>query len=61
MIVTRYGDIIKGFKFVCKHCNAEWYANKQEVKITPPFMEYAVYMNCPCCGQTTYTNEGELK
>jgi len=54
VVITRYGDIIKGFKFTCKYCNAEWYANREEVKFTPPFMKYAVYMNCPCCGETTY-------
>ena len=52
ILIKTMGDIIsKEFHFQCKHCHAEWYADRTDVKITPPFVEYAVYMKCPCCGE----------
>ena len=60
MVLTRYGDIIKGYKFTCKRCSAEWYANKREVeKITPSFIKYDIYMNCPCCDERVYSKAVE--
>ena len=59
MIITKIGEITKEFKFICGNCNSEWYADRKEVKFTPPFMEFEAYMKCPCCGYTTYSKESE--
>lgn len=51
MIIVKMGEYInKEFHFICNNCKAEWYAERSEVKFSPPFMEYYVYMKCPCCG-----------
>jgi hypothetical protein len=54
MAMILYVDRPKVFTFKCEHCNAAWYANEKEINYTPPSMEYAVYMNCPHCGEKTY-------
>lgn len=41
------------FYFKCERCECEWTAKRNEVKFTPPCMEFGVYMACPTCGQLT--------
>ena len=58
MLITRIGEYIsKEFHFVCRNCNCEWYADRKEVNFTPPCFDYGVYMDCPCCNDTTYMKE----
>lgn len=60
MIITKMGNQLIGeFKFVCKNCGAEWVAERNEVKFTPPCLPYDVYMDCPCCKKTCYQSEEE--
>ena len=55
MLIVKMGEKInKEFHFICKNCKVEWYADRQDVNFTPPFMEYDVYMDCTCCGETIY-------
>ena len=56
MIVTKTGTRPVGEFFFKCGCGTEWYAERSEVNFTPPCMEYAVYMKCPCCGNRYVTS-----
>ena len=54
MVITKLGDVNKAhgeFHFRCHHCRCEWLANRGDkgLGISPPFMEFFVYMKCPNC------------
>lgn len=55
MVITKHGTpqkISGGYNFVCKKCGCEWNARRGDkgFYISPPCMEFFVYMNCPECG-----------
>lgn len=56
--IIKVGDVDKRrsneFHFKCKHCSCEWEADRKDVKITPPCIDFDVYMNCPNCKTTVY-------
>ena len=41
------------FRFTCRNCECEWYANRGDngLKISPPCCEFYAYMRCPNCGK----------
>lgn len=47
---TRKGE----FYFKCRNCGCEWYADRGEVKISPPCVEFYTYMKCPNCRAVCY-------
>lgn len=60
MIIIKQGDSKKTymeFFFHCKNCSCEWGAKRNEVKINPPILPFATYMNCPNCNKKTYDRE----
>lgn len=55
MFIINSGDPKKSaasFRFLCNNCGCQWMAERKEVKITPPCLPYAVYMQCPNCRKT---------
>ena len=55
MIIKNSGKSQKGeFYFKCRNCGCEWYADRGEVKISPPCVEFYTYMKCPTCGTVCY-------
>lgn len=59
MTITKQGDPAKmhrgEFSFRCKNCGCEWNADrgKDGAHISPPFVEFFAYMDCPNCGSWT--------
>lgn len=54
MVITKLGDVSKAhgeFHFRCHRCGCEWWASRGDkgLGISPPFMEFFVYMKCPNC------------
>lgn len=49
------------FKFICRNCGCEWEADRtdNELHISPPFLPFYTYMNCPNCGM--YTQDREIR
>lgn len=58
MIITKHGNMSRAkgeFRFCCEECGCEWCADRGDngLHISPPFVEFYAYMNCPCCGELT--------
>jgi len=57
VVIFNYGDLNKSkteFHFKCHYCSCEWGAERKEVKITPPCLPFAAYMECPNCKREVY-------
>lgn len=54
MVIIKSGEPNKAhgeFYFRCNYCKCEWAASRGDkgLGISPPFVEFFVYMKCPNC------------